>query len=192
MKETPAAPKKNIPFSRSHKADEITPKGLSGCLTANAEECAFMARILDLPKLDSLHLDYQLRRVGRNRFRLQAHLLAEVTQSCVVTLDPVHNKIDEKFEIEFWTPEQVEQLEAEAEQDGKSVPLDGPEPLVDGSIDVGQLAYEHLAAALDAYPRKTDARFEWQDPRAGGMAKSGNRPFAVLARLKGPQDTRSK
>ena len=184
--------KMDIPLSRIHKADEIEPKGLSGRLTANAEERTSIAKVLDLPKLDSLHMDYQLRRVGNHRFRLKAHLLADVTQSCVITLDPVYNRINEKFEIEFWPPEQVEQHEAKAEQDGKSISLEGPEPLFGGSIDVGQVAYECLAASLDAYPRKPNARFDWQDPRAGDRGKSGNKPFAELGRLKGPQDTRSK
>lgn len=108
-----------------------------------------------------------------------------------MTLEPVEGRIDESFAIEFWPPEEVAQLETDAEREGRAIPLEGPEPIVGGVIDVGQLAYEHLAAALDPYPRKAGASFEWQDSPVAQSAESGDKPFAKLSRLIRPKDAPS-
>ena len=101
------------------------------------------------------------------------------------------SKIDEQFIIEFWPPEDVARLESEAEEAGMDVPLDGPEPILEKRIDIGQMAYEHFAAALDPYPRKTDASFDWKDPQSDPDSEDGNKPFAELARLKDPNSVTS-
>jgi uncharacterized metal-binding protein YceD (DUF177 family) len=168
------------------KTDGISAKGVSQCLEVNARECAAIVKVLDLLSLDSMRMEFKLHRYGRrNRFKLKAHLLADVTQSCVVTLEPIECKIDEHFDIEFWPTEEVARLEFEAEEEGMAVPLEGPEPIEDGSIDVGQIAYEHFAAALDPYPRKSEVNFDWKDPRTDQNSETDDKPFAELARLKG-------
>jgi hypothetical protein len=55
---------------------------------------------------------------------------------------------------------------------------DPPEPLDGGAIDLGALAVEFLALALDPFPKKPGATFDApvQEPDVG--------PFAVLAALK--------
>lgn len=167
------------------KTEEITAKGVSQCLELNADESAAIAKVLDLLSLDSMRMEFKLHRSGRNHFKLKGHLLADATQSCVVTLEPVESKIDERIAIEFWPSEEVAQLEEEAEEE-MAVPLEGPEPIVDGCIDIGQIAYEHLAAALDPFPRKTGVSFDWKDPRIGQGSEMDDKPFAELARLKRP------
>ena len=157
----------------------------------NAQERADIAKTLDLLSFDSMRMEYRLHRSGRSRFKLTAHLFADVKQSCVVTLEPLESNIDEQFEIEFWPPEEVALLEAEAEEEGMEVPLEGPEPIMEGRIDVGQLAYEHFTAALEPYPRKSGASFDWQDPRIDPSSEGDDKPFAELVRLKHPKGTSS-
>lgn len=184
--------REKAPCSLIFTTDEISVKGVSQTLEVSPQECEAIAKLLDLLSLNSMHMEFKLRRSGRTRFKLTAHLLADVTQSCVVTLDPVEIEIDEPFEIDFWPPEDVAQLESRAEDEGTEVPLEGPEPIEEGRIDVGQLAYEHFAAALEPYPRKPGVSFDWRDPRAGPAAQVKNTPFAELARLKSPQRESSK
>ena len=180
-------------FLCSHifKIDEISSNGVSGTLEVSAQDCAAIAKFLDLLSLDSMRMDFNLQRSGRGRFKLKAHLIADVAQSCVLTLESIESKVDEQFNIEFWPPEDVAQLESEAEEAGMDVPLDGPEPILEGRIDIGQMAYEHFAAALEPYPRNPDASFDWKDPQAGPDSEDGNKPFAELARLKDPNGATS-
>jgi hypothetical protein len=64
------------------------------------------------------------------------------------------------------------------------VVLDGPEPIVCGRIDLGAVAYETLATALDPYPKREGVSFDWSqgEPNQAQEAQSG--PFAALAALK--------
>jgi hypothetical protein len=56
-----------------------------------------------------------------------------------------------------------------------------PEPLTDGSVDLGVIATEYFLLGIDPYPRKEGAVFEAapaKDPRES--------PFAALADLADP------
>ena len=54
-----------------------------------------------------------------------------------------------------------------------------PEPLVDGTLDLGGLAVEFLILGIDPYPRKAGAQFS--PPKA---EDAGEHPFAALESLK--------
>jgi len=68
------------------------------------------------------------------------------------------------------------------EEEGAQIevtPVDAPEPLIGGSIDLGAIASEFLMLAIDPYPRKSGVVFE---PPAKETDTGG--PFAALAALK--------
>jgi uncharacterized metal-binding protein YceD (DUF177 family) len=146
-------------------------------------EMAAVASPLDLAALSGLKLDYRLRRGGGGRVHLSGRLKADVTQTCVVSLEPVEASIDVPVEMEFWPEPLIEGLQKKAEDPGQTSVLDWPEPIIDGTIDLGRVLYETLATALDSYPRKAGASFQWSqgaaEPEAG---ESG--PFAALSQLK--------
>ncbi len=48
-----------------------------------------IAKLLDLRGLEDLALTYRLVRAGAGRLRLKGELKAKVTQTCVVSLEPV-------------------------------------------------------------------------------------------------------
>ena len=174
------------PVARRHALDEIPPAGITSHLKADKEQCDEIAKALDLLELEDFRFDYQLRRTSKGRFKLEGQLHAKAMQSCVVTLEPVPAVIDEAIEIDLWPAGDVERLEAEANPESMSVQLDGPEPISGDSIDVGQLAYEHFAAALNPYPKKTGAKFDWRNQAdTEEYDDMQNKPFAALAKLKG-------
>lgn len=173
-----------VPVARRYAIDEISSAGIVSHLEADKEQREKIARALDLLELEDFRFDYQLRRTSRGRFTLKGQLHAKAMQTCVITLEPVPAIIEEAIEIALWPAEDVERLEAEAEPEAVSVPLDGPEPICGDSIDVGQLAYEHFAAALDPYPKKSDAKFDWRKQAAKEDDDAQNKPFAALAKLK--------
>ena len=87
--------------------------------------------------------------------------------------------------VEFWPLRFIRQLEAKAEEPAGHSMLDWPEPVRDGTIDLGPVIYESFATALDPYPRKEGADFAWnQGPPAEILAEKAPGPFAALGKLK--------
>jgi hypothetical protein len=170
-------------LSRPLKVDEIR-DGTSGETAATEAELAAIAPMLELVALERLALSYRIERAGAGRWRLAGRLQAGVTQTCVVSLEPVDAQLDVPVEVEFWPAALVEELERNAEEGGSQGLLDWPEPVVDGRIDLGPVMYETLATALDPYPKRPGASFDWSQgrPPEAGEGRSG--PFAALAALK--------
>ncbi|MGE0055304.1 MAG: DUF177 domain-containing protein [Hyphomicrobium sp.] len=163
--------------SWSHATVDVPEQGLELVRKAGDAERAEIASALKLSSLDALEARYRIISVAGGGWRLKGQVGAVVVQSCVVTLEPVASTIDEPFEVEFWR----ETSEPEGGED-KSV-LEGPdvETLVGDDIPVGRIVFETLSSAIDPYPRKEGAAFDWKDKT--GNAEKAN-PFSVLAQLK--------
>ena len=107
---------------------------------------------------------------------------ARIGQTCVVTLDPIENDIDEPIDLIFAPPEQIPELADlvdEAAESDRDIP-DPPEPIENGMIDLGRVATDALFLAIDPYPRKPDAVFE---PLVAAPDPEDH-PFAALKALK--------
>ncbi|MGI9385434.1 MAG: YceD family protein [Methyloligellaceae bacterium] len=171
-------------FSKPYRVDRIPDQGTSGQIQADDSERRAMAKIMELESLDRLTLRFEMNPIGKGRYRVQGHLEAVVTQNCVITLEPIRSEIAEDIDLEFW-PE-IDLVEAsEADLDKAFDPEhDDPEPIRDGVIDLGVVAYETLATGLDPYPRKPDAAFEWSDDETVQREASEAHPFDVLRTLK--------
>jgi Large ribosomal RNA subunit accumulation protein YceD len=171
------------PLSRIFKVDEINDSA-SGEIVATRAEMDAIAGLLDLLRLERLTFDYRFTHGGGGRLRLTGRLKADVKQTCVVSLDPIDARIDVPLEVEFWPEALLATAESSAEVPRSVVVLDGPEPIVCGRIDLGAVAYETLATALDPYPKREGVSFDWSqgEPDQAQEAQSG--PFAALAALK--------
>jgi len=148
-------------------------------LTATEALRAEIAKDLDILSLEHLHARVVVRPAPRGGARVEGRLDAQLQQSCVVTLDPVAETVEDTFEVDFITPAESERRaadRAEGEED-----LDPPDVIAGEAIDVGVLVYEHLAIGIDPYPRKPGAEF---DPRAAGLDPDAGGPFAALAALR--------
>ncbi|MDO9060979.1 MAG: DUF177 domain-containing protein [Bradyrhizobium sp.] len=115
------------------------------------------------------------------RFHVEGRVRARIGQTCVVTLDPIENEIDEPIDWIFAPPEQIPEmadLVEEAAESDVAIP-DPPEPIENGVIDLGRIVTDALYLAVDPYPRKPDAVFEPpvvpEDP--------ADHPFAALKAL---------
>jgi uncharacterized metal-binding protein YceD (DUF177 family) len=136
------------PLSRLLRVDEIR-DGAQGEIEATQPELAAIAKLLDLRGVKELSFAYRLSHGGGERLRLEGRLTAAVTQTCVVSLEPVEASLDVPVEAEFWPVSLIDQLEQSAEDPGGPGQLDWPEPIVDGKIDLGPLLYETVATSLD-------------------------------------------
>jgi uncharacterized metal-binding protein YceD (DUF177 family) len=162
----------------THKVVDIPAGGLRRERETTESERKAVASALGLLGLHSLAARYRIEAIAGDAYRLSGTVSGEVDQACVVTLEPVSSKVEASFDVEFW-PE----LEP-ADRDEDATVLEGPdvERFEHGIIPVGRIIFETLSASLDPYPRRDDAEFRWQDPRAEEPEKTG--PFAALSKLK--------
>ena len=161
-------------------------------IVADGAERAALGRRFGLDSLDALTASVTLTKFGdRRRVRLSANFSADVLQSCVVTLEPAPSRIEDSFVLVY---DEDAGGPAEAET---VVLLKGqisPEPWSGVVIDVGEAVAEHLALALDPYPRATGADVSALGlaPGEGDAGKEGDdpdgefsgSPFKELAKLR--------
>ena len=152
--------------------------GLKRERDATSEERTKIAALLGLVSLDALSASYRISAITGGGWKLSGAISANAVQSCVVTGEPVADSLSDEFKVEFWR-----ELEEPEGGEDKSV-LEGAdvEPLEGDTIAVGRIVFETLSAALNPYPRKEGAAFEWQDKNAAEGQKAN--PFSVLGKLK--------
>ncbi len=157
---------------------------VSGEITFDADERARIATFLGILSLDEFTFAYEIAAASNGRLSLRGKITARLTQSCVVTLEPVSETVDEAVEAELRPLEQLEDDEPPQDAPETIVTLDEPPiPITDGDADLAAFAIEILSTSMTPYPRKTGAEFDWRDP-AGGPGGAASGPFAELARLK--------
>lgn len=116
------------------------------------------------------------------RISVTGNVRARVVQTCVVSLEPVENDLDETIAAVFAPAAQIPvNLKPVRKEEGDDAEIpDLPEPIVNGIIDLGQLALEHMILGIDPYPRKPGIAFvppeTPEDP--------DEHPFAALKALK--------
>ncbi len=152
-------------------------------LVADADQRAALCKRFDLLSLDRLEADLRYRRDGRI-VEISGRLRGELTQTCVVTLEPLADRVDEEFVRQF-DPDMVV-----AEDDELDLTVDDLldetvcDPLVGDTVDLGEVVAEQFGLAIDPYPRKDGAQI---DPRYAAKAPEDDddaNPFAVLKKLK--------
>jgi uncharacterized metal-binding protein YceD (DUF177 family) len=147
-------------------------------IEANAAERAALAKRFGIPAIDSLRADIELRRIrGGTAVKLSGSLSADVTQACVVTLEPVKQHVEEPFEILY-----ADEVTDEQSAIGAVSDIAWPEPLPQGALDVGEAVAEQLSLGLDPYPRAPGVELERHWTGEGESAK----PFAALDKLRKP------
>ena len=159
-------------FTRPVDVGRVPPSGVVYDLDATSIERAALAERFDLLALDRLEAEVRLERLAGGLLRLSAALKAAVVQACVVTLEPVHDCIDEAFTVLY---------RAGAEAGETTLVLNGAselvEPLASDILDIGEAVAQQLSLALDPYPRAPGAIAA--APNEGQVS-----PFAALAKWK--------
>jgi uncharacterized metal-binding protein YceD (DUF177 family) len=161
--------KNQNPWSVPVPLDEIPETGLHIEIDAPESARSDLAALANLRELPRLSAAFDLARRGAG-VRVTGQVNARVGQTCVITLEPVENDVEESVDLTF-SPAAGSQA-----QSGDGEP---PEPLADGVLDLGAITTEFLLLGIDPYPRKPGAEF------APVKADDGSaKPFAALEALK--------
>jgi uncharacterized metal-binding protein YceD (DUF177 family) len=155
-------------------------------IVASAAERKALAKRYRILEVTRLEASLTLRRLsGANVVRLTGTVVADVVQACVVTLEPVPEHIEETFTMSFAEAVDVDATEIDVGFESE----DPPEALVDDIIDIGEAAAEHVALALDPFPRAPGAVFIPPDeetplPATDARRETRDNPFAALTAWK--------
>ena len=173
----------DTPFSYPVKVGHISANPVEVTISADAGERAGLAKLWSILEVKALTATFEVRRWKRDGVRLKGRVSADIVQACVVTLDPVESHIDEPVEVVF-VPEgsKLARLPLASESGEMLLDPDGPdapEIFSGDSIDAGEVAAEHVALAIDPYPRKADTGFAGHIESTDKDDRKPS-PFAVL------------
>lgn len=158
------------PVSRCVRASGLPAAGKSLTIKADAEQRAALALEHDLVAVDTFHADLIARPFRRDGVRVTGRVEADITQNCVVTLEPLKSRIDREISALF-VPEGS--TRAGGDPDSGELILDAegpdaPEPFSGDSIDLGALAEEFFELAIDPFPRRPGAEVDERATDASG------------------------
>lgn len=163
-------------FHRPIRIDHIGEGEAHQHIAADADERRRLMGRFGLLALDSLSADYVLRRDAAG-IVATGRLQAEVAQACVASGEPVPESVDEPFTLRFLPEGSVEGGEFELDDEAMDTMF-----YAGSSIDLGEVAAETLALALDPYPRSPHAE---EALRAAGVLKEEDAgPLSALGGLK--------
>ncbi len=159
---------------------DLPADGVSLELIASADERAELATRLGVQEINELTATmHVVREQGGAAYRVEGRLHALLVQTCVVTLQPLEAAIDEPILVRF-----TQSDDGEADDiDWDLLPDDEdmPESIVDGAIDLGELAAEQLALEIDPFPRTPGVPYQDHSSDEGDNEEN---PFSALATLR--------
>lgn len=139
-------------FARPLLADKIGGTSRIHAIEASASECAAVAERLGCLDISGFTARFAAEAVAGG-FRIAGTVEAKVSVPCVVTLQPVEQPIQTRFEALFLPPGE-RSLAEEVELSAEDCDI---EELAGGAIDLGECAVQALAVAIDYTPRAPGA-----------------------------------
>jgi Large ribosomal RNA subunit accumulation protein YceD len=169
------------PWSAPVTVAQIPDTGLHRDIEADPAARQAMAAVAGLREILSANASLDVTPKGGGRFHVAGQVRARIGQTCVITLDPIENDVNEDVDLIFAPPEQIPEMAdlVDDTADSAAEIPDPPEPIVNGVIDLGRVATDALFLGIDPYPRKPGAVFE--PPVVS--ADPEDHPFAALKAL---------
>jgi Large ribosomal RNA subunit accumulation protein YceD len=165
----------------SVRREDVPETGQHLDIEADEEVRARLAVLAGVPAVPQLGISVDVTRHSEG-LRAAGRVTARVAQTCVVTLEPIENTLDEPFDVVFLPQDVAGATPAGPDPDEVD---DTREPLVNGAADLGAVATEFFLLGIDPYPRKPGAVFSGPADDRGADG-----PFASLSRLKGQDGKR--
>lgn len=164
-------------FSRPVALARIPPEGRREALRATPAECAALALRFGIPAVNRFAAELLLRSEPGGGVSIEGRITADVVQDCVITLEPVVQKVADRVILRILGPGEMASDDPESPDE-----IDAP----GGVADLGEAMAEQLSLALDPYPRAPGATLDLHaagatlDPHATGATLD---PRAIGATL---------
>src|SRR6516164_4989537 len=108
MSKTPSEPAD--PWRAFVNVGQIPEGGLHRDIEADGATRTAMAEIAGVREISSARASFDLSLRSGGRVHVAGHLMARIGQTCVVTLDPIENDIDEEIDLIFAPAEQIPEM----------------------------------------------------------------------------------
>jgi uncharacterized metal-binding protein YceD (DUF177 family) len=166
-------------FSRLVRVDHLPREGQVVTIEATPAEREKLASFYKLPDIAALTATLRLEPWGRGGARVTGAVHGELTQLCIVSVEPFPATVDEDVDVRFAPPTAAKSgsMATEETQTFSLADEDDPDPVIDGKIDLGALTAEFFALGLDPYPRKPGAVLDEERTNSEPI----DSPFAALA-----------
>ncbi len=173
-------PLDRLPFSLTVAVRDIGRRGRTVKLEADAGQRTALAKVLSIEAIEGLAGDFFLEMISSSSVHLRGRLEADLVQTCVVSLEPVQQHVDELVTMTL-LPTETSDGRPHTSTLIDPMDEDDRDTYSRGRIDLGMIVSEQLALHLDPYPRAPGVEFE-----TAGNAGTEERdsPFAALERLK--------
>jgi uncharacterized metal-binding protein YceD (DUF177 family) len=165
---------------KSHPVSASEPPSDGVEIVASEAERNALAAENSLVAVDALTVTATLTPGAKGSVTVDGRVVADIVQTCVVSLVPVSQHIDETFSVKY-VREALPQPKPGAEIVFDAADPDPPEVLEGPTVDVAALAEEYFVLAIDPYPRAPGAELPPELAREGD--DKGDSPFAILAGL---------
>ncbi|MBL0371336.1 DUF177 domain-containing protein [Rhizobium sp. KVB221] len=180
------APQDKPAFTYMVKVGHVSHNPLEVHVEADERERVALAKLWNVVSVEALSADLKIRRWKKDGVKVFGEIRGRLTQTCIVTLEPVQSEIDEEID-QIFVPEGSALARIAANDHGEMiVDPDGPdlpEQFEGDAIDVGAFVAEYAAMGIDPYPRKSGAEFSGHVESTAETDKKPS-PFAVLKNLK--------
>jgi hypothetical protein len=167
------------PVQKFYDLSTLSAAGAELTVAAKPDELAGIAQWIGVDGVTKFEGRVTLQKLSQNRFGYEADMVADVVQSCVVTLEPVRSRIARHFAraLHLTHGPAAARLETVVIS---PVEDDSLEEISSQRYDLAGPLLEELSLAIDPYPRAPGVAFE----TPGAEKDPKDNPFAVLKQLK--------
>ena len=138
-------------FSYPLKIEDLGQGEQNYTLKADKEQLEFIKDILQVPAVNSFEASIKLKfRKKLGELRVWGEVKSQIGQISVISLEEFNKEYKSSFEIVYDTNATYEQIR---EQD-VDIMADVPDIVINGEINLADIAIEQIALVLDDYPRK--------------------------------------
>ncbi len=170
-----------LPLERVYDLGRLSEAGDEIVISPGPDELVALAAWAEVASIERFVATIDLTRTSIGRFQYEAKIEADLTQECVVTLEPVKAHIETQFNRELHLTRvgrhTIPDTQILAVGTGDD---DAPELINTPHFDLAGPLLEEFSLAIDPYPRAPGAAFESVDDPDGRPEN----PFAVLKSLK--------
>lgn len=171
-------PEHPLEFSRPLDLEHICSDKGHQHISATPEECLNLAKRFGIRAINrfSCRVSVVECQGHLGGYDLEGVVEAEITQSCIATLEDVPQEIQTNFSVLVLEPSKQKELYP-GQEDEEDI-----EFLEDGVLDVGEIAAQYLALAIDPFPRSSSA-----PEKLNTSVEDKQSPFSVLEKLLKPE-----
>lgn len=160
-------------YTRPVEIASIPARGKTVTVSFPADALEAVARRLDAEAVKSLQGSFTLGRKDE-LITVSGEVSADLVRICVTSLQEMDEHVADSFDFEMEQVDTMPDFTGELEMEA-----DAPDPFIGDTIDLAELAIQHVSLAMDPFPRKEGA-----EPVKDEGEQPSLSPFSVLKSMK--------